>query len=41
MFVDRNDNKHKGEPMRKQLILSNLGVYWNQAENKNNFYDVK
>jgi hypothetical protein len=37
-FIDRNDSKFKGEPMRKSLILSNLGIYWNQSESKNNFY---
>ena len=29
-FIDRTQPQHKHEPMRKQLILNNLGIYWNE-----------
>lgn len=31
-FVDRTDNANKNEPMRKLLIISNAGLYWNASE---------
>lgn len=31
-FIDRTQKEFMHEPMRKTLILSNLGVYWNSDE---------
>jgi hypothetical protein len=33
-FLDRTISENKNKPMKKQLNLSNLGVYWNAEERK-------
>ena len=33
-YIDRTKSEFKDQPMRKQLKLSNLGVYWNSRENR-------
>ena len=33
-FVDRTQPAHRGESLYKQLILSNLGLYWNNDERR-------
>lgn len=33
-YIDRTKLEFKDQPMRKQLKLSNLGVYWNSRENR-------
>ncbi len=33
IFVDRTNNENKNEPMRKLLVISNAGIYWNAHEN--------
>ena len=30
-FVDRTDKKNKLQPLRKKLLLKNLGIYWNSG----------
>ena len=32
-FIDRTLKDNKDKLMRKKLILSNLGIYWNSIEN--------
>lgn len=29
-FIDRTKKEYENEPLRKKLLLSNFGVYWNQ-----------
>ena len=29
-FIDRTDQKFKNIPLRKKLLLSNFGIYWNE-----------
>jgi len=31
-FVDRTNESNKNEPMRKILLISNAGLYWNANE---------
>ena len=30
-FIDRNKKEYQNEPLRKKLILAELGVYWNES----------
>ncbi len=29
VFVDRTKKEFKNEPLRKRLVMSNFGIYWN------------